>query len=42
MITYDVIEILSGNVVLSDVTYEDCVTWIENFGDIINYTIVIH
>lgn len=42
MITYDVIEILSGNVVLSDSTYEDCITWIENFGDIINYTIIIH
>lgn len=42
MITYDVIEILSGNVVLSDVTYEDCIDWIENFGDIINYTIIIH
>ncbi len=42
MITYDVIEILSGNVVLSDVAYEDCITWIENFGDIINYTIIIH
>jgi hypothetical protein len=31
MITYDVIEILSGNVVLSDVAYEDCINCIENF-----------
>lgn len=42
MITYDVIEILSGNIVLSDKPYEECVQWLEEFGDILNYTIIIH
>jgi hypothetical protein len=40
MITYNVIEITSGNIVFQDATYEECIQWIEEFGDIINYTIV--
>jgi hypothetical protein len=42
MITYDVIEIFSGNVVYSDKTYEECINWLETYGDILNYTIIIH
>jgi hypothetical protein len=42
METYDVIEISTGNPVFSDSTYEECINWIENFGDIIHYTIVEH
>jgi hypothetical protein len=42
MVTYDVIEFSTGNVVFSDSTYEDCLNWIETYGDIINYTIVEH
>jgi hypothetical protein len=42
MVTYDVIEILTGNVVLSDKTQEECINWIETYGDIIHYTIVEH
>ena len=42
MVTYDVIEISTGNVVFSDSTYEDCLNWIESYGDIIHYTIVEH
>jgi hypothetical protein len=40
MNTYNVIEISTGNIIIQDSTYEDCLQWIEEFGDIINYTIV--
>lgn len=40
MVTYDVIEIQTGNIVLSDVTYEECIDWIDNFGNILDYTII--
>lgn len=42
MVTYDVTEIFTGNIVLSDKTYEECVEWIETHGDLLNYTITIH
>jgi hypothetical protein len=42
MVTYDVIEISTGNIVLSDKTQEECLMWIESYGDIIHYTIVEH
>jgi hypothetical protein len=42
MITYDVIEFSTGNPVFSDATYEECVIWIESYGNIIDYTIVPH
>jgi hypothetical protein len=42
MVTYDVIEISTDNVVLSDKTQEECLVWIESYGDIIHYTIVEH
>lgn len=42
MITYDVIEIQTGNIVLSDSTYEECIDWIDNFGNILDYTITQH
>lgn len=41
METYDVIEISTGNIILEGSTYEECIQWIEEFGDIINYTITI-
>jgi hypothetical protein len=40
METYSVIEIGSGNLVLVDKTHEECLNWIINHGDIINYTII--
>ncbi len=42
MVTYDVIEISTGNVVLSDKIQEECIDWIGTYGDIIHYTIVEH
>ncbi len=42
MVTYDVIEISTGNVVFSDPIYENCINWIDTYGDIIHYTIVEH
>jgi hypothetical protein len=41
METYDVIEISTRNIMLEDSTYEECIQWIVEFGDIINYTITI-
>jgi phosphosulfolactate synthase (CoM biosynthesis protein A) len=40
METYNVIEISTGVVMLSNSTYDECVEWIDNYGDIIDYTIV--
>jgi hypothetical protein len=42
MNTYDIIEISSGNVVLSDSTYEECIEWLDNYGNIIEYTVIEH
>lgn len=42
MITYDVIEILTENVVLSDKTQEECIEWIGKYGNIVEYTILQH
>jgi hypothetical protein len=42
METYNVIEISTENVVFSDTNYENCINWIETYGDIIHYTIVEH
>jgi hypothetical protein len=42
MVTYDVIEIETGNIVLSDTTQEECVNWIKEYGNIIDYTIQEH
>lgn len=42
MITYDVIEIQTGNIVLSDKTQEECLNWIESYGNILDYTIQQH
>jgi hypothetical protein len=38
---YNVIEIVTKNIVLENSTYQDCLDWIEVYGDIINYTIVL-
>jgi phosphosulfolactate synthase (CoM biosynthesis protein A) len=40
METYNVIEISTGNIMLENSTQEECLQWIETYGDIINYTIV--
>jgi hypothetical protein len=42
MVTYDVIEIQTGNVVLSDKTQEECLIWISEYGNIVDYTIQEH
>jgi hypothetical protein len=42
MITYDVIEIETENIVLSDKTQEECLQWREDYGNIIEYTIQEH
>lgn len=42
MITYDVIQIHTGNIVLSDTTQEECVQWIGEYGNIVEYTIQEH
>jgi hypothetical protein len=42
MVTYYVIEISTGNIVLSDKAQEECLMWIDTYGDIIHYTIVEH
>ena len=42
MVTYDVIEIETGNIVLSDTTQEECLLWIEEYGNIVDYTIQEH
>ena len=40
METYNVIEISTGKIVASDLEYEYCMMWINNYGNIIDYTIV--
>ena len=40
METYKVIEISNGDVMLSNSTYDECVEWIDDYGNIIDYTIV--
>ena len=40
MNTYNVIEIFTGNIIIHDSTYEDCLKWIEDYGNILDYTIV--
>ena len=42
METYDVIEISTGNIMLGDSTYDECIQWIEVYGNIIEYTIIQH
>jgi len=39
MVTYDVIEISTNTVVYSNDNYDECINWINTYGDIINYTI---
>lgn len=39
---YNVIEITTNNVVLENSTYEECLNWIENYGDILNYSIILY
>jgi hypothetical protein len=38
---YNVIKITDNNVVLENSTYQECLNWIENYGDILNYTIIL-
>jgi len=40
MKTYNVIEISTNNIIIENSTYEYCLSWIENFGNIVDYTIV--
>ena len=42
MITYNVIEIQTENITLSDKTYEECINWIGNYGNIVEHTIQEH
>jgi hypothetical protein len=42
MNTYNLIEISTGNILIEGSTYNECLDWIEKFGDIINYTITIN
>jgi hypothetical protein len=40
METYNVIEISTGDIMLENSTQEDCLKWIETYGNIIDYTII--
>lgn len=40
MKTYNVIEIKTGKIVAEDLEYEYCLTWIRNFGNAVDHTIV--
>ena len=42
MINYNVIEIQTGIIILLDKTYEECIDWIEKYGNIVDYTIQEH
>jgi hypothetical protein len=42
METYNVIKISTGDIMLENSTYEECLQWIEMYGDIINYTVVTY
>ena len=39
MKTYSVIKISTNEQILIDKTFEECLDWIKNYGDIVNYTI---
>ena len=40
MKTYNVIEISTQNIVFSDTNYDSCVDWLENNGNLLEYTII--
>lgn len=40
MITYQVIKIDTGEVMFSNGDYNICIQWIDDFADILNYTII--
>jgi hypothetical protein len=40
METYNVIEISTGDIMLENATQQECIDWINTYGNIINYTIV--
>jgi hypothetical protein len=40
METYNVIKISTGDIMLENSTQEECIQWIDNYGNIIDYTIV--
>ena len=37
---YEVIKIETGEVMYTGSTYESCVQWLDEFADILNYTII--
>lgn len=40
MNTYSIIEIETGNVIQSNLSYEECVNWLDNYGNILDYTTI--
>jgi hypothetical protein len=40
MTTYNVIEISTGTTVYSNNNYDECINWINTYGNIIDYTII--
>ena len=42
MDTYDVIEIETGSIIFSDKTQKECLQWIKDYGNIVEYTIQEH
>ena len=40
MMTFSVVEISTGIKILSNITYQQCVDWIDTYGNILDYTII--
>jgi hypothetical protein len=40
METYSIIEISTGNKIQSNLSYQQCIDWLDTYGNIIDYTII--
>lgn len=38
---YNVIEFSTGNIIIENKTYDECVEWLDTYGNILDYTIVL-
>lgn len=40
MVTYSIVEISTGNKIQTNMTYQQCIDWLDIYGNILDYTII--
>jgi len=38
---YNVIEFSTGKIIIKNKTYDECIKWLDTYGNILDYTIVL-